>query len=426
MFKALCGHWDRKTAMSSGPNSLGSGETTVAVIPLPLGMGDIRCRDAFLVYRSSLYSDGCAVTATSLLTAGTMHSHPCRRSLLPPRRSRMPARPASSAVASRFFSRWLRLGALILATATLPIATSAQPQTTYPTRPVSLVVAFPAGSGADVIARIVAKGLETAANQPFIVVNRPGATGAIAADSVKHAAPDGYTLLIGTNATMAAYWALKTNPAFDTLKDFVAVTPMASTYYLLLVNPAVPATTVARFVDYLKVNPDKLNYGSGGVGGTSHLLGEWFKQVTGTNMRHIPYQGTGPATQATVAGEVQATFDQLIAMSFVRQGQLRALGITSPTASPFAPGVAPIAQTLPGFEASSWLGLFAPAGTPDAIVAQLRSYWAAASRQPEVLTALQRAANTPMRMPQDEFVRLIKAEAERWGRIGRAAKIFIE
>ena len=336
------------------------------------------------------------------------------------------ARPADSRSATRFYSRWLRLCVFIVATAAIPVATLAQPRTVYPTRPVSLLVPFPAGSGADVIARIVAKGLETAAGQPFIVVNRSGATGVIAADSVKHAAPDGYTLLIGTNATMAAYWALKTHPAFDTLKDFVAVTPIASTYYLLLVNPEVPATTVAQFVDYLKANPGKLNYGSGGVGGTPHLLGEWFKQVTGTDMRHIPYQGTGPATQATVANQVQVTFDQLIAMNFVRQGQLRTLGTTSPKPSSLAPGVVPIAQTLPGFEASSWLGLFAPARAPDAIVKQLRSYWAAASRQPDVLAALERAANVPMLMPQDEFVRLIKTEAERWRGIGRKAHVVIE
>lgn len=336
------------------------------------------------------------------------------------------ARPARSSIVTRFNSGWLRLGVPILAAATILFATLAQARTTYPIRPVTLLVPFPAGSGADVVARIAAKGLETKAGQPVIVVNRPGATGVIAAESVKHAAPDGYTLLIGTNATMAVYWALKTKPAFDTLKDFVAVTPIASTYYLLLVNPEVPATTIAQFVDYLKANPGKLNYGSGGVGGTPHLLGEWFKQTTGTDMRHIPYQGTGPATQATVAGEVQATFDQLIAMNFVRQGQLRALGTTSPTASPLAPGVVPIAQTLPGFEASSWLGLFAPARTPDAVVARLRSYWAAASRRSDVVTALKRAANTPMLMPQDEFVRLIKTEAERWSGIGRKAHIVVE
>jgi tripartite-type tricarboxylate transporter receptor subunit TctC len=297
---------------------------------------------------------------------------------------------------------------------------------TYPTRPVSLVVAFPPGSGADVIARILAKGLEAAAGQSFIVVNRPGATGAIAAESVKHAAPDGYTALVGTNATMAAFWALKTNPPFDTLKDFEPVTPISSTYYLLLVNPAVPAKTLPQFISYLKANPGKLNFGSGGVGGTPHLLGEWFKQATGTDMRHIPYQGTGPATQATVAGDVQVTFDQLIAMNFVRQGELRALGTTSPTPTRFAPGVPPIAQTLPGFEASSWLGLFVPVATPQPIVEQLRRYWAVAAQNPDVLTALERAANTPMQMPQDDFVRLIKTEAARWGEIGRKADIAIE
>jgi tripartite-type tricarboxylate transporter receptor subunit TctC len=322
--------------------------------------------------------------------------------------------------------RRLILCSFVAIAANFFVLTPGHAETAYPLRPVSLVVGFPAGSGADVIARIIAKALEAAAGQPFVVVNRPGATGAIAADSVKHATPDGYTVLIGTNATMAAFWALKRNPPFDTLEDFVPVTPMASTSYLLLVNPSVPATTVPEFIAYLKANPGKLNYGSGGVGGTPHLLGEWFKQATGTDMRHIPYQGTGPATQATIAGEVQATFDQLIAMNFVRQGELRALGTTSPQRTPFAPDVAPISETLPGFEASSWLGLFAPAGTPNAVVGQLRSFWAAASSQSAVLAALTRAANTPMLMPQDEFVRLIKMEADRWGRIGRNAKIVIE
>ena len=315
---------------------------------------------------------------------------------------------------------------LIAIAAILSIATVAQAQAAYPVRPVNLVVAFPAGGGADIIARILAKGLETAAGQPFVVVNRPGATGAIAADSVKRAAPDGYTVLVGTNATMSAFWALKTKPPFNTLEDFVPVTPVASTSYLLLVNPAVPATTVPEFITYLKANPGKLNYGSGGVGGTPHLLGEWFKQASGTDMRHIPYQGTGPATQATVSGDVQATFDQLIAMNFVRAGQLRALGTSSPAPTRFAPDVPPISKTLPGFEASSWLGLFVPAGTADSVVEQLRSFWTAASRQPEVLTALDRAANTPMLMSQDEFVRLIKMEADRWSGIGRKANIVIE
>jgi tripartite-type tricarboxylate transporter receptor subunit TctC len=315
---------------------------------------------------------------------------------------------------------------LIAVAANLSIATVAQAQATYPVRPVNLVVAFPAGGGADIIARILAKGLETAADQPFVVVNRPGATGAIAADSVKRAAPDGYTVLVGTNATMSAFWALKTKPPFNTLEDFVPVTPVASTNYLLLVNPAVPATTVPEFIAYLKANPGKLNYGSGGVGGTPHLLGEWFKQASGTDMRHIPYQGTGPATQATVSGDVQATFDQLIAMNFVRAGQLRALGTSSPAPTRFAPDVPPISETLPGFEASSWLGLFVPAGTANSVVEQLRSLWTAASRQPEVLTALDRAANTPMLMSQDEFVRLIKMEADRWSGIGRKANIVIE
>jgi tripartite-type tricarboxylate transporter receptor subunit TctC len=305
-------------------------------------------------------------------------------------------------------------------------AAQAQGAAAYPARPVNLVVAFPAGSGADIIARIIGKGLESAAGEPFIVNNRPGATGVIAADVVKRAAPDGYTVLVGTSATMAAYWALKIKPAFDTFADFVPVTPVAATHYLLLVNPAVPAKTVPEFIAYLKANPGKLNYGSGGIGGVPHLLAEMFKQASGTDMRHIPYQGTGPATNATIAGDVQVTFDQLIAMNVVEGGRLRALGTSSPTPSRFAPDVPPIADTLPGFAGSSWLGLFVPNGTPAPVVERLRSYWIKASTLPEVTKSLEAAANTSLTMSGEDFVRFIKADADRWREVGQKAAITLE
>jgi tripartite-type tricarboxylate transporter receptor subunit TctC len=186
-----------------------------------------------------------------------------------------------------------RLQLAVISAALLLITGAAElrAQTRYPTRPVNLYVAFPAGSGADVIARIVGKGLETVTGQPFIINNRPGATGAIAADVVKRAAPDGYSVLVGTAATMSILWALKAKPSFDTLRDFVPVTPASRTHYLLLVNPSVPAKTLSELIAYLKANPGKLNYGSGGVGGLPHMLGEMFKQASGTDMTHIPYQG---------------------------------------------------------------------------------------------------------------------------------------
>jgi tripartite-type tricarboxylate transporter receptor subunit TctC len=316
--------------------------------------------------------------------------------------------------------------AALTVTAGVLMAAAAQAQGVYPNRPVNLVVAFPAGSGADVIARIIGKGLELAAGQPFIVNNRPGATGVIAADVVKRAAPDGYTVLVGTSATMSAYWALKAKPPFDTFADFVPVTPVSATHYLLLVNPSVPAKTIPEFIAHLKANPGKLNYGSGGVGGVPHLLAEMFKQASGTDMRHIPYQGTGPATNGTVAGDVQVTFDQEIAMSFAEGGRLHVLGTSSPTPSRFAPNIPTIAATLPGYEGSSWLGLFVPAGTPPAVVELLRSYWIKASTLPEVTKALETAANTPMRMSGDEFVRLIRTEADRWREVGQKAGIVLD
>jgi tripartite-type tricarboxylate transporter receptor subunit TctC len=296
----------------------------------------------------------------------------------------------------------------------------------YPTRPVNLYVAFPAGSGADVIARIVGRGLETVTGQPFIINNRPGATGAIAADVVKRAPPDGYTALVGTAATMSILWAVKTKPSFDSLRDFVPVTPISSTYYVLLVNPSVPAKTLPEFISYLKANPGKLNYGSGGVGSSPHLLGEMFKQASGTDMTHIPYQGTGPATNAAIAGDIQVTFDQLLAMNMVEGGLLRALGMTGLQRSPFAPTVPPIADTLPGFEGSAWLGLFLPAGTPPDIVEQLRADWIKASALPEIQKGLAAAANTVLSSGSEEFVRLIQSEADRWRQVAARAKIVLD
>jgi tripartite-type tricarboxylate transporter receptor subunit TctC len=323
---------------------------------------------------------------------------------------------------SRLLSTVISAALLLLITS----ATELRSQTRYPTRPVNLYVPFPAGSGADVIARIVGKGLENVTGQPFIINNRPGATGAIAADVVKRAAPDGYTVLVGTAATMSILWALKAKPSFDTLRDFMPVTPTSSTHYVLLVNPSVPAKTLPELIAYLKANPGKLNYGSGGVGGLPHMLGEMFKQASGTDMTHIPYQGTGPATNATVAGDIQVTFDALLAMPLVESGFVRALGMTGLQRSPFAPNVAPIAETLAGYEGSSWLGLFLPAGTPAEIVQQLRADWIKASALPEIQKGLAAAANSPLAMSSDDFVQLIQSEAGRWREIATRAKIVLD
>lgn len=323
--------------------------------------------------------------------------------------------------------RSVRLSLIALAGVLLSCLCHAQEASgTYPKRPVNLVVTFPAGSGADVIARIVSKGMESVAGQPFVVINRPGASGAIAAQAVKRAEPDGYTLLVGTGSTMSALWALKPNLPFDTLRDFVPITPVGYTHYLLMVNPSVPATTVPELIAYLKKNPGKLNYGSGGYGGIPHLLAEMFKQLSGTDMNHVPYQGTIQATNGAIAGDVQVTFDQLSSKHFVDSGHLRALGVSGLTRSPFAPDVPPIADALPGFEGSSWLALFAPAGTPEQVIEQLRAYWVQASALPGVQAGLATVANSTMATSTDELVGLIKSEAERWRQVGKTAGIVLD
>lgn len=315
------------------------------------------------------------------------------------------------------------VGILVSATADV---SNAQDSSKYPRRAVNLVVGVPAGSGADVVARIVARGLESASGQPFIVINRAGAAGAIAAETVKRAEPDGYTILAGNGAAMSAFWALKKNPPFDTLKDFVPATPIATTDYLLLVHPSIPAKNVSEFIAYVKANPGKLNIGNAGTGGIPHLMAEMFMRMSGTDMRAIPYPGNTVATNAVIAGDIQVNFDGIAAMATANAGYVRALGITGLKPSVFAPGVPPIADTLPGYEGQSWLGLFLPAGTPEPIVEQLRLLWVKASALPEVQKGLAAAGNIPFFSSSAEFAEFIKSEANKWREVGRQANISLD
>lgn len=301
-------------------------------------------------------------------------------------------------------------------------------KSSYPTKPVNIILPFPAGSGGDVLTRVITRALQGAGGQPFLVINRPGANGSIAAESVKRADPDGYTVLSGSSSTMSAYWALKTNPPFDTLRDFIPVTPIGVSYYMLLVHPSVPAKTLPEFITYLKQNPGKLNYGSAGYGGVPHLLAEMFMQATGTKMTHVPYQGTVQSTNAAVSGaDVQVTFDQLLSKAgMVDTGKLRALGIASLKRSPLAPDIPPIADTLPGFEGSSWGGLFVPAGTPAPIVDQLRKIWEQAAASTDVQSTLASLGNVPLSLSTEEFTALIKSEADKWREVGKKAGVVLE
>ena len=279
---------------------------------------------------------------------------------------------------------WIAVGALLIAGS--PIAAQEQQ---YPSRQIELVVPFPAGGGADVSARMVAQIAGDSLGQPVVVQNKGGATGAIGSEYVARATPDGYTLLLATGSTHAVLPAYRTDLPYDTVTSFAPATLVAIIPNMLVVNPKkVPVASVAELIKYLKDNPGKLNFASSGPGSSIHFAGELFKLMTRTEMTHVSYRGSAPALNDLLAGSVDLIFDNMpVVWPQVQQGNLRALGVASLERTPLAPQVPAIAETLPGFEAVSWVGIVAPAGTPAAIVdkisAGLRSRRAApGNRQP--------------------------------------------
>ena len=289
----------------------------------------------------------------------------------------------------------------------------------YPTKPVRIVVPFPAGGATDILARAVAQKLTETWGQAFVVDNRPGAGGNIGSDLVAKAAPDGYTLEMGTVGTHAINASLYAKMPYDHVKDFAPIILVAGVPNVLVVNPAVPVNSVQELIAYAKANPGKLNFASSGSGTSIHLSGELFKVMAGVQMTHIPYKGSAPALADLLGGQVQLMFDNLPpSLPQIKGGKLRALGVTSAARAPALPDTPTIAESgLPGFEASSWFGLLAPAGTPPAIIAKLNTEiakWLASPEAREKLVAI--GANIAGGTPED-FARHIQAETVKWAKV---------
>src|SRR3972149_2081841 len=256
--------------------------------------------------------------------------------------------------------------------ASIASAQSNAPTAAYPARAVRLIVPFPPGGATDVIARLVGQKLAEAWSQPVVIDNRAGATGAIGSELVARAAPDGYTLLMGTASTHSVAPAVNARLPYNNLTDYVPVSLVATFPNMLVVHPSVPAKSVPEFIALLKANPGKYNFASSGPGSSIHLAGELFKLMSGTAMTHIPYKGSAPALNDLLAGQIHCIFDNMTTVwPHVQTGRLRALGVAGRERSPVAPDVPAIAETLPGFEANSWVGLFAPAGTARDIVQKI-------------------------------------------------------
>ena len=312
--------------------------------------------------------------------------------------------------------RLVILRALLVGTA-LALAGPAGAQT-YPNKPIRMIVGFAAGGSTDVTARLVAQALSERLGQQVVVENRTGAGGNIGADSVAKAEPDGYTLLLTTSTTHATNPSLYRNLPFDVRVDFAPVTQTAFIPNLLVVNPSVPAGTVAELAAYARAHPDRLSFGSAGNGSSQHLSGELFKSLAGIRMVHVAYRGGAPAVNDLLGGQIQVLFAPLVeVLQHVEAGKLRALGITTAKRSPLLPDVPAVGETLPGYEVALWNGILAPARTPGAIVDRLNRETVAALRSDDMRAKLAAQGSEPVGSSPAEFKAFIEAELAKWKRL---------
>ena len=293
----------------------------------------------------------------------------------------------------------------------------------YPARPIRIVVPSPPGGGNDIMARIGAQRLSEAWSRPVIVDNRPGAGGAIAFEMVAHAEPDGYTLLLGsTNLTVLPDI---TKVAYDPIKDYAPVSLMSTSMNILLVHPSVPTDSVKQLIALAKSRPGQLLYASSSVATSSHLAAELFCLQADIKMLHVPYKGAGPALTDLMGGQVQGLFaNPAASIAHVRSGKLRALAVTGDKRSVIMPEVPTVAEAaLPGFEASTWWGILAPARTPDALVRKLNAELAHALTQPEALNRIAALGADVVGGPPQRLADHLRAEIPKWRRVVRAANI---
>jgi tripartite-type tricarboxylate transporter receptor subunit TctC len=293
----------------------------------------------------------------------------------------------------------------------------------YPTRPVRLISASPAGGAGDVLARLMGQWLSERLDQPFIIENRPGAGTNIATEVVVRAPPDGYTLLMA-NAAVAINATLYENLNFNFIRDILPVAGIARDHLILVVHPSVPAATVPEFIAYAKAVPGKINMASGGNGAPSHIAGELFKMMAGINIVHVPYRGAAPALADLLGGQVQVYFGPMpSSVEYIKTGKLRGLAVTTATRSEVLPSIPTIGDFLPGYEASTWAGIGAPKNTPVEIVARLNNETNAALANPEIKQRLAHLGGMVLPGTPADFGKLIAAETEKWAKVIRFAGI---
>jgi tripartite-type tricarboxylate transporter receptor subunit TctC len=309
----------------------------------------------------------------------------------------------------------LRILALVFCAFAFGTAASAQD---YPSRAVKFIVPFGAGGPADVYARVLAQHLSEALNQSFVVEARPGAGSIIGTDAVAKSPPDGYTLLVMSN-THTTNETLIPNKPFQLMRDFVPVAPINYSDLLMVIHPSVPAKDVKEFIALAKSKPGQLNYASSGPGTPYHMAGELFKAMSGTNIVHVPHKASGEARNSVLGGHVQMMFDAITTMaSNAKAGQVRAIGTTGKTRSPLMPDMPTVAEAgVPGYEATIWIGVMAPTGTPKPIIDKLNAEITKIVNKADVKATWQKQGAVPMVMNPAEFDRYLRADIEKWKKV---------
>ena len=317
--------------------------------------------------------------------------------------------------------RLTRHGLALAAAAVAAMGVHAHAAEPYPAKPVRFVIAFSPGGPSDILTRLIGGKLAESMGQPFVFDNRPGAGGNIAGEIVAKSPPDGYTLLMGNNSILATNASLYKNMGFDPVKDLAPIALVASQPNILVVHPSVPVKSVKEFIALAKSRPGELNYASSGSGAAAHLAAELFKSMTKTTMVHVPYKGAGPALIDVLAGQCQVMFATALSVQpYLQSGRLRPLAVTTATRSPTMPALPTVAEAgVPGFEASTWHGVVAPAGTPDAVIARLNTEINRVLKLPDVRERLtSQGAEIIGGTPQD-FAAYIRKEIPKWAKVVR-------
>ena len=314
----------------------------------------------------------------------------------------------------------LRLAAGAAALPAMPYIARAQ---AYPSRPVRLVTPFPPGGSVDLASRVIGQWLSERLGQQVVIENRPGAGGNVGSEVAAKASPDGYTILLCSAAnTISA--TLYDKLGYDFAKDFAPVGGISRAPNVMVINPSVPAKSVAEFISYAKTNPNKVNMGSSGIGTSIHLGGELFKLMAGVNMVHVPYRGSAPMLTDLIGGQVQVAFDNLQpAILHIKAGTLRALAVTTLARSDMLPELPPIADFVPGYEVSTWNGIVAPRSTPDDIVARLNMEINAGLADAKVKERIAEMGASPLTVSPAEFGKFIADDIEKWAKVIRAGNI---